>query len=844
MEGSGNKALRAWLSAILLSTACGVISCGEPEVIDSDGLSEGASGGKADDGSRAVQVVLTNPHCDICTSDDKTWLKGRSPIVARVVSLIDQASDTVDAAQFTFSVKEIEAAFLRALERGVTVRLAMNAGQDQPGTVASRLRDAGLDVRFVTGKAASGGGHTGIQHAKFMIVDGTSLLTGSNNWSSTGTSINEENTIVVTAERSDPLLVGFACHFEAIWARDTEAAGDCSNDEVAFTPSSRAVGLLKAAIRSAEHSVDVLMHHFTFTDLVKELAKAAERGVAVRLIVNAADRQEVSGAAFIRLTDAGGQIRFKQSNADLYQLMHHKLAIVDDSILLNGSGNWSGSGFFNNFENYVRWEHTEVVSPFVALYERLWLWSLRSDALDAGMSAAEQHANETSIFFGNLHAHHAVSDGSELLDDGIMERHDEHGHPVDVGDEAQHGDFARYAWEYARDVGGLDFLVLSPHVSDDAANDPKDLPNMSPDGFSHLVSAADEVNGDSAGSFVAIPGMEWSTNSTGNHVNIIGSSELCKVARGRFDLLYDGFLAQRAESGDRPLLQFNHPRTFRKHPDALNGNWDQVFDVNLSEIPKNGERTKKFNDFGLDDYPPLRDVHARWVNGELMPDPAVVSETLKNVEHAARPYARLMEVTVGRGKEIRHEAGQNPSLTETEEGGVERYTRVHSDWDYYLRQGFRLAPTAPHDNHYANWGTGHSSRTAVVAPALSEAHLLAALDRRQVYASEDQNMRIRYYAGGRVPMGSQLTTLQSSVVLSAFVSDPDGAGPYGVTVYHGRVGGDSVEPVDTASVGDASWTTIALDVPEAGTHFAYLEIYDPAANRMAWTAPIWIIRPE
>jgi len=290
---------------------------------------------------RDVEVIFTAPFCDVCSSADKSALLARSPVIARVVELIDGAEQTIDIAQFTFSRREIEDAIVRALDRGIVIRVAMDAGQDRGGSLSRRLRDKGVDVKFVTGK--DNGSYAGLQHAKFMIVDADTLLTGSNNWSSTGTSINEENTLVVTATPADPQISGFSCHFEAIWAEDAGAAGACSSDGIAFSPSSAGKNLIRDSIRASQVSVDVLMHHLTFGDLVKELARAAERGVRVRVIVNVADRAAHSGSNWTRLTNAGGEIRYKQDNADAYQLMHHKLAIIDSGMLINGSGNWSGS---------------------------------------------------------------------------------------------------------------------------------------------------------------------------------------------------------------------------------------------------------------------------------------------------------------------------------------------------------------------------------------------------------------------------------------------------------------------------------------------------------------------
>jgi hypothetical protein len=812
-------------------------ACSSTAAPDDPWGGEGKGDGWASE--RDVDVVMTEPYCDVCSADDKTFLSERSPVTAKLVGLIDGAQKTIDIANYTFSVKAIEEAILRAKTRGVTIRVAMDKGQEMADTVATRLEAAGVPVEFVAG----GGNPAGLQHAKFMIVDKLTLATGSNNWSSTGTSINEESTIVIKSSDGDPVLVGFACHFEAIWKKAPGDAAACSNAEVAFSPSSKPIAMIKEEIARGEKSIDVLMHHFVFDDLVTELAKAAERGVRVRVIVNAEDRAEPTGTKWDRLLAAGGQLRFKKTNAELFQLMHHKLMIVDDRVVVNGSGNWSGSAFFKNFENYVRYRDPRIARPYSQLYDRLWQWSLSGASLDAGKTAAQQHADETKVFFGNLHAHFAANASGAALDDGKPMRADASGAmvPVDVG--MTPSDAARYAYEYARDEGGMDFLALTPHTADDGEVEAGDAANMIPEQFKQLSLVAYDVTKNSSGTFVAIPAMEWSTNSAGNHVNVFGSKELAKIERGRFDLLYDDFLQSREYDGDHPIVQMNHPRTFREQTVSLEGNWDQIFDVNLKEITSQADREKKFNDFGLDDYLPLKAELPKWISGEALPSKTTVKETLANVELAGRPYVRLFEVLVGRGTSIAGENHENSSIMlDSTTNTMVRRTRVHSDWDYYLLNGFHTAPTAPHDNHYANWGTGHSTRTGVIAATLTEASLLEAIDQRMVFASEDEELQVRVYADKRAPMGSTHVTHGTTVALDVMLSDADYTGSFEVVVYGGTLGGEAVKAVKTATVTSGAWTSITVEVPTVGNHFFYLEIKEPSPDRMAWSAPIWVTR--
>jgi len=823
-----------WTLAALLVSGCALQPYGEGAGYG------GGSAGKADSDyeGRFVDVVLTNPPCDICTGEDKEILRRNSEVIERVVGRIDAAEYRIDIAQFTWSVREIADAVVRAHERGVQVRIAMDDAQNRAGSVSADLREAGLDVRFVHGSLGQGDRPHGLQHAKFMLIDYGWLVTGSNNWSSTGTTINNENTLIVRTDERDPMMRGFSCHFEAIWASNAQGAGDCSNEAAAFTPGTAAIRMIRDELRAAEESVDVMMHHFMFRDLVKELAKAAERGVHVRVLLNAANLEEHRGSSWDRLIAAGAEIRYKRTNADAYQIMHHKLAIIDGRTLLNGSGNWSGSAFFNNFENFVRYHDPTVVAPFRDAFRRLWSWSLTEPNLHANLSPALQHADEQRIYFGNLHAHFEARDGDRLLDDGQNAVLNHEGEPVPAATSYGVRRNAEMAFEYARDIGGMDFLALSPHVMDERNNDPRDIPNMSEEGFQQMRHAARSINEGSQGRFLALSGMEWSTNSTGNHVGVVGADSAIKVERGRYDILFEE-LRERSRAGERPLVMLNHPRTFRRHEGFLTGNWDQIFGVNLLDIPNNSQRNKKFNDYGLDDFPPLMDVRDDWIAGHAMPDEAIVHETMQNLWRAASPYVRLMEVTLGRGKELGHETATNPDISTDDEGHEEHIHRVHTDFDYFLLRGFRIAPAASHDNHWANWGSGHTTRTAIAAPHLSESSLLNAIEAREVYASEDEDLRLRFYIDDRSPMGSEVRVLGRQVRASVYVDDPTASGGFEVRLYRGRVHGEAVSEISRTQV-SAGWSHFEVELPSADEHFLYVEVVCGQTQSMAWSAPIWL----
>jgi hypothetical protein len=116
-------------------------------------------------------------------------------------------------------------------------------------------------------------------------------------------------------------------------------------------------------------------------------------------------------------------------------------------------------------------------------------------ALPASPSTGTAPAPQERVFFGNLHSHTAFSDGS--------------GTPAE-------------AYTHARDVADLDFLALTEHnhaeaLGSDNLGIGKDAALYNGPGTNSLIATATRMTED--GRFVALYGQEFSTISTGNHVN-------------------------------------------------------------------------------------------------------------------------------------------------------------------------------------------------------------------------------------------------------------------------------------------------------------------------------------
>ena len=121
------------------------------------------------------------------------------------------------------------------------------------------------------------------------------------------------------------------------------------------------------ALQQARCSIDVCVFNIASSELCDILIAAHESGVIVRVVTN--DEQMVhSGNQVNRLRRSGIQVRVDE----MEYFMHHKFAIVDGELLMNGSLNWTTQGLCGNQENVILTSEPALVQPFLKQFELLW----------------------------------------------------------------------------------------------------------------------------------------------------------------------------------------------------------------------------------------------------------------------------------------------------------------------------------------------------------------------------------------------------------------------------------------------------------------------------------------
>lgn len=127
------------------------------------------------------------------------------------------------------------------------------------------------------------------------------------------------------------------------------------------------LSVLIRTLQSARKSLDVCVFVISCRELAEVLISAHSNGVVVRVI---SDNEQVfaSGSQIEALRRKGIQVR--NDSASYY--MHHKFAVVDNEVLINGSLNWTLQGVCGNQENAVISAIPDMVAPFSRHFEKLW----------------------------------------------------------------------------------------------------------------------------------------------------------------------------------------------------------------------------------------------------------------------------------------------------------------------------------------------------------------------------------------------------------------------------------------------------------------------------------------
>lgn len=120
---------------------------------------------------------------------------------------------------------------------------------------------------------------------------------------------------------------------------------------------------------NATNKIQVAMAWFTSKELFEALINALNRDVDVELVLlDNAINYMYYAPDFNELINAGGKLRIAGPEVGF---MHHKFCVIDDSLTITGSYNWTYYAETRNVENIVISDNSDIVMLYSAEFQRL-----------------------------------------------------------------------------------------------------------------------------------------------------------------------------------------------------------------------------------------------------------------------------------------------------------------------------------------------------------------------------------------------------------------------------------------------------------------------------------------
>jgi phosphatidylserine/phosphatidylglycerophosphate/cardiolipin synthase-like enzyme len=310
------------------------------------------------------QVYFTAPTGN---ANPATYIGG---IDAQAAAAINAVQRTLDIAAFEWNLQSLTDAVLAAKQRGVQVRMVVDdehTVRDGQSTI-KQLIDAGIPV--------VGDNRSALMHNKFMIMDSTTVWTGSWNYTMNDTYRNNNNAIVM---RSQKFVQNYQTEFNEMFVDKKFGPTSPENTpNISFTQNSTPIQVyyasedpvlpaLIATLTRANKSIRFMNFSFTDYDAAKAIIDRAGAGIAAQGIFETTGSQ--TDASELRTLFCAGIPARQDGNK---YILHHKVFIIDDTTVVTGSFNISSNATRSNDENLMIISDPDLAAQYIAEFDRRW----------------------------------------------------------------------------------------------------------------------------------------------------------------------------------------------------------------------------------------------------------------------------------------------------------------------------------------------------------------------------------------------------------------------------------------------------------------------------------------
>ena len=309
----------------------------------------------------AFQIYFTDPSAPHA----RDYRGGPDAILA---AAIDQARLSVDVAVYSLTLWSIRDALIDAHKRGLVVRMVMES-DNMDSREVQQIKDSGIPI--VSDQ------QEGLMHNKFVIIDRSEVWTGSMNFTVGGAYRDNNNLISI---QSAMVAEDYTHEFEEMFIHHLFGPNAVSDTpypkltvdgiplEIYFSPEDKVAQRIIALIQGARESIYFMAYNLTSNEIGNAIMQKVQAGVNVSGIMDDTQVSSSQGTEFDPFIQAGVDV-LRDGNQD--GLMHHKVMIIDQKIVITGSYNFTASAEENNDENSVIIFSPDIAMRFYQEFQRV-----------------------------------------------------------------------------------------------------------------------------------------------------------------------------------------------------------------------------------------------------------------------------------------------------------------------------------------------------------------------------------------------------------------------------------------------------------------------------------------
>jgi len=305
----------------------------------------------------AIDVLFTSQQTEADTS-----------VADELGMAIAGAQSSVDLAVYDLALEQIADALVDAHSRGVSVRLVTETDYEDEAALR-QIQRAGIPVVADSGDP--------LMHNKFVVVDREQVWTGSWNLTYNGTYRNNNNVVVVHSPR---LAENYTAEFEEMFVQAQFGSGSPDDGtpypyleldgvvvETLFAPEDDVRARVLELVSEAQESISFMAFAFTDDEIARSLVQKSRTGLNVQGVLETRTAED-RGAEFAFFQQSGVDVRL---DGNPY-MMHHKVMVIDEHIVVTGSYNFTRSAAERNDENVLIIRDAGIAARYVEEFQHVY----------------------------------------------------------------------------------------------------------------------------------------------------------------------------------------------------------------------------------------------------------------------------------------------------------------------------------------------------------------------------------------------------------------------------------------------------------------------------------------